>query len=305
MSVQRLPGFRDIYGDMASAYEKILDVLKKIAFKYGFTRYIPPTLEPMELYSEKLAMGLRMYRFKDLGERDVVIRPEVTASFVRMLLEENLATSKRIKVWYFTHCMRYDRPQHGRYREFYQFGWEIFPLWNRVVDNFQNIYMVSVAAKHLGLPLVIRIGNIRIIKRLMEKYNISGEMGELFLSRIDEGNINEAIELLPPEGKALADCLQLIEFEKFSKLLEAFSDDLIKEELDVMRSVEKMLSKTLSDSVPRFYSLSVVRGWDYYTGITIEVDYPPLKASKQIGGGGEYSISLLPNKTGTGFAWGF
>jgi len=99
--------------------------------------------------------------------------------------------------------------------------------------------------------------------------------------------------------------LEYGDFARFCKIEDEVEDEKIKEEIRVMGIIEDMLKESGFDRITRKFSLAVVRGWDYYSGITVEVDYLPLSASKQIGGGGEYIISLLPGKEGTGFAWGF
>ena len=91
----------------------------------GFDEIILPSLEKSEIYVDKAGPEIlnQMYTFTDKGERELCLRPEGTAT-VQLLADKYWKTQKNVKMWYFERCWRYERPQAGRYREFFQFGIE-------------------------------------------------------------------------------------------------------------------------------------------------------------------------------------
>jgi len=103
----------------------ILNKLIDIAEEYEFKEIILPSIEPSQVYIDKAGeekLG-QMYIFKDKRDRDICLRSEGTAT-VQLLANKYWKQQKNVKLWYFEKCWRYDRPQAGRYREFYQFGVE-------------------------------------------------------------------------------------------------------------------------------------------------------------------------------------
>lgn len=122
---QKCRGTRIIFGDEAWFRRNILDKLIEIANSYGFKEIILPSLELSEIYVDKAGVEIlnQMYTFKDKGDRDLCLRPEGTAT-VQLIANKYWKTQKDIKLWYFERCWRYERPQAGRYREFFQFGIE-------------------------------------------------------------------------------------------------------------------------------------------------------------------------------------
>lgn len=118
-------GVRIIYGDESKIRRKILNKMIELAEGKGFNEIILPSIEPQVVYTDKAGEEVlgQMYIFKDKGERDLCLRPEGTAT-VQLIANKFWKTQKDVKLWYFERCWRYERPQAGRYREFFQFGVE-------------------------------------------------------------------------------------------------------------------------------------------------------------------------------------
>lgn len=118
-------GVRIIYGDESKNRRKILNKMIELAEGKGFNEIILPSIEPQVVYTDKAGEEVlgQMYIFKDKGERDLCLRPEGTAT-VQLIANKFWKTQKDVKLWYFERCWRYERPQAGRYREFFQFGVE-------------------------------------------------------------------------------------------------------------------------------------------------------------------------------------
>lgn len=120
-----------------------LNKLIEIAENYGFQEITLPSLEMADVYTEKAGKEIleQMYVFKDKGDRDLCLRPEGTAT-IQLLANKYWKTQKDVKLWYFEKCWRYERPQAGRYREFYQFGLE----WLNPREN-QTQKLIEIAKK--------------------------------------------------------------------------------------------------------------------------------------------------------------
>lgn len=118
-------GVRIITGQEAKNRRKVLNEMIVLAEEKSFEEMILPSVEPQAIYTEKAGEEIlgQMYTFKDKGERDICLRPEGTAT-VQLIANKYWNTQKDVKLWYFEKCWRYERPQAGRYREFFQFGVE-------------------------------------------------------------------------------------------------------------------------------------------------------------------------------------
>lgn len=114
-----------MFNEEAKNRRVILNKMISIVEGKGFNEIILPSVEKSEVYVDKAGPEIlnQMYTFKDKGERDICLRPEGTAT-VQLLADKYWPQQKDIKMWYFERCWRYEKPQAGRYREFFQFGVE-------------------------------------------------------------------------------------------------------------------------------------------------------------------------------------
>jgi histidyl-tRNA synthetase len=142
-----------------------------LAEEKGFGEIILPSVEPQSIYTEKAGEEIlgQMYTFKDKGERELCLRPEGTAT-VQLIANKYWNSQKDVKLWYFERCWRYERPQMGRYREFFQFGveWinprnvedakrELIELSKKMIEIVTNEYEVNESVKR-GLSYYITEG---------------------------------------------------------------------------------------------------------------------------------------------------
>jgi len=118
-------GVRIITGDEAKLRRELLNKMIVLAEEKQYKEIILPSVEPQAIYTEKAGNEIlgQMYTFKDKGDRDLCLRPEGTAT-VQLIANKYWKSQKDVKLWYFERCWRYERPQMGRYREFFQFGVE-------------------------------------------------------------------------------------------------------------------------------------------------------------------------------------
>lgn len=123
---QQARGVRILAGEEAAERRLLLNKLITIAESNGFQEIMLPSIEPADVYTEKAGAEVleQMYVFPDKKGRQLCLRPEGTAT-VQLIADQYFPNQKDVKVWYFEKCWRYERPQAGRYREFFQFGVEV------------------------------------------------------------------------------------------------------------------------------------------------------------------------------------
>lgn len=268
--------------------------MREIFEKYGYEEISTPTIEHLELFTLKSGEGIieETYAFEDKAGRKLALRPELTAPVMRFYVEKFQMEPKPLKFYYFGNCFRYDRPQKGRYREFWQFGCELIGS-NKPEAMAELITMAYDILKEIGLKnIVLRIGNLDILRKFLD--SIGANDAEI-MRLIDKKDFDELKK-------------KIRNFEEFEKFINIKDLDELKQdykEIDKMKEVIEFLEEF---SVPYNIDLSIARGLEYYIGIVFEIDAPKLGAEKQICGGGEYSlVPLLGGKSTptAGFAIGF
>src|SRR5579859_2089499 len=127
MQGKALPGFRDFYPDELALRNHIFATWRGVAARYGFEEYDGPPLEPLELYTKKSGDEIvgQLYNFKDKGDRDVALRPEMTPTLARMASAKANALRKPVRWFSMPQLFRYERQQRGRLREHFQLNVDI------------------------------------------------------------------------------------------------------------------------------------------------------------------------------------
>ena len=159
-------GTRIIEGDQAKERRLILNQLIAIAETYHFDEIILPSVEPADINTNKAGKEIlkQMYVFDDKKKRKLCLRPEVTAT-VQLIANHFWQGKKEKRVWYFEKCWRYERPQAGRYREFYQFGLEIINPQNK----FAKELLIDIATEMVKLKANDGVVNYSV-KRGLDYY---------------------------------------------------------------------------------------------------------------------------------------
>src|SRR5689334_21737078 len=127
MKTRALPGFRDFYPTDLALRSHIFRVWRMVAQRYGFEEYDGPPLEPLELYTAKSGDEIvrQLYNFRDKGDRDVALRPEMTPTLARMVGARAQALKKPIRWFSIPQLFRYERQQRGRLREHFQLNMDL------------------------------------------------------------------------------------------------------------------------------------------------------------------------------------
>jgi histidyl-tRNA synthetase len=212
---------------------------------------------------------------------------------------------KPIKIFYFGQCFRYERPQSGRYREFFQFGAEIIGSATPQTDA-EVIATALEMIRALGLKEYrVRIGHIGVLKREILQAGVPAEKMPEILQKLDKKLFEEAWPLMEAAGAERKDADAVFELAGTVGGVEVL-DRIAGAESEYLGQVLSYLSAMGVDTPD--IDLGVVRGLDYYTGMVFEVEAPVLGAEKQICGGGSYTLSELfggEKVFSTGFAIGF
>src|SRR5438093_736481 len=127
MQGKALPGFRDFYPDALALRNHIFATWRTVARRYGFEEYDGPPLESLELYTQKSGEEIvqQLYAFRDKGDREVALRPEMTPSLARMVGARAQALKKPIRWFSMPQLFRYERQQRGRLREHFQLNMDL------------------------------------------------------------------------------------------------------------------------------------------------------------------------------------
>ena len=152
---QTLPGFRDFRPEDCAVRNYLFRTFREVARRYGFLEYETPIVEATELYLKKTGgeLGTQLFRFEDQGGRDVTLRPEVTASLGRVLIESQRAYQKPMRWFEIGQCFRYEAPQAGRTREFYQFNVDLIGEAEPTADA-ELIALTIELMREFGLSLI-------------------------------------------------------------------------------------------------------------------------------------------------------
>ena len=316
MELKRPRGTRDfLFKDMKER-KNVEKTMKSIFEIYGYNEIKTPIFEELSLFTTKSGEGIKdqIYHFQDKGGRDLALRPELTAPVARMYIKELQKTPKPVKMYYFGSCFRYERPQAGRFRQFWQFGCELIG-GKSPGSEAEVITMAAHCLEELGLEdFEIHIGNLGILRNILNDANITGEMQDQVMAVIDKGEVEELRTLLnsidvDDSSKELL--LKLIGMKGNSSILpdvEALincSEHACNALFELQNLLKSLDAFGFSNYV---VNLGIARGLDYYTGTVFEIYVHGLGAQKQICGGGTYNLIEVfggEKVESTGFAFGF
>lgn len=300
-------GTRDFLPDEMERRRAYEGILRNVARTFGFRETETPIFEDAELFVLRSGPNIlnELYAFKDKGDREIALRPEMTAPAIRMFVNGMSNDPRPIKIFYFGQCFRYERPQSGRYREFFQFGAEVIGSDTPETDA-EIIAMAASMIKGLGLKdYRIRIGHIGVLRQRIADAGVPRERTAEVLQKLDKKMYDEAGPLLSGMGIGQED------IDGIFSMTETVGDPSVLDRVpgeagDYLKRVISVLSAMGVDNVE--IDLGVVRGLDYYTGMVFEAEAPALGAEKQICGGGSYTLSEIfggEKVFSTGFAIGF
>ena len=296
LSAESYKGTRDWYPESMRVRSYIFHVWRKVATQYGYEAYDAPLLEPVDVYEAKSGQELvneQVYQFTDKGERRIAIRPEMTPSVSRMIAarQQEIAMPAR---WYnIGQFMRYERPQRGREREFWQLNCDLFGCEGALADA-EVISLGYEILTELGATsdmFTIKVNNRRIVNFMMAQYlELDAVQAELMIRLFDRKNKiapeafrDQAIEIFGNDNmaKGLQRLAQLLAAKTMADLPEAIRDSsAVKDIQELFTQLERAGIKNA------IFDITLMRGLDYYTGTVFEFfDTHPENARSLFGGG--------------------
>ena len=307
--IQKPKGTYDVNSEYGRKVLYLEDLLKALMEKYNYEYVRTPLFESSELFHRGVGetsdiVTKETYDFVDRGERNMTLRPEGTAGVVRSFIENKMygRADMPVKTWYYGPMYRYERPQSGRFREFYQFGVEVFGTSSPLMD-----------AEVISIP--VRFYELLGLKNIKVNINSLGDQES-------RKNYREAlIEYFKPYIDDLCEDCQA----RFLKNPLRILDCKVDADKDIMKNAPKMIdylndvSKKHFEDVQKYLRAmdiefvvnpKIVRGLDYYTHTVFEVEASVEGFGSQnvLGAGGRYDnlVENLggPKTPGVGFALG-
>lgn len=297
LSTQHYKGAHDYFPEEKRLQNYIFSVWHKTARRFGFEEYGAPLLEPLDIYVAKSGQelaGEQTYAFEDRGGRQVAIRPEMTPSISRMVAARRQELAMPARLYSIANFMRYERPQRGREREFWQLNADVFGVDNAWADaeviEFGHQTMMNFGAK--SDMFTIRINNRQLINQLMTNFLgldiIGAQMMTKLLDRKNkipaEAFRDQAMQIFGPNAsEGLPKLADLIRMRHVDDLPAHMANNPSVQRIrEVMTILEQ---KQITNAV---FDVTLMRGLDYYTGTVFEFFDTSPENNRALFGGGRY-----------------
>ncbi|QQG51344.1 MAG: histidine--tRNA ligase [Candidatus Saccharibacteria bacterium] len=298
LSSQPYKGTRDYYPSDKRVQNYIFSNWKRTARSFGYEEYGAPLLEPLEVYAAKSGQelaGEQTYTFMDRGNRQVAIRPEMTPSISRMVAARRQEMAYPARLFSIANFMRYERPQRGREREFWQLNVDIFGV-DTVLAEAEIIAMGSQFLKSFGATddmFKIKVNNRKVIDYMMAQYlGLDAVQAQLMIklfdrkSKIAHGDFrDQAVEIfgdaMAPEG--LKKISALLAAKNMAELPESIRES------SAVKEVQELFTQLEHAGVKNaIFDITLMRGLDYYTGTVFEFFDTHEDNNRSLFGGGRY-----------------
>jgi histidyl-tRNA synthetase len=340
MTIQRPRGTRDFLPEESWRRSAARKAMQDVLERWGYQEICTPTFEHLELFTVKSGPSAveEIYCFKDKGGRDIALRPELTAPVMRMYISELQNAPKPQRLYYFGNCFRYERPQRGRFREFWQLGSELIG-GARPDSEAEVIALADQMLRMINVRGDIHVGYLGLIRSILEK--IGNEHRPAVMRMIDKKEREALKEYLADIGADHLGLLELIglkgmgaldravEISRDLKSVEAKESPTSSTGAEAISSKEgrtssrtgrkvgaelkldefqEMLGLLEAYGVSATIDFEIVRGLEYYSGTVFEIYAEGLGAQRQICGGGTYELASLfggAEISSTGFGLGF
>ena len=312
IDLQPVKGTRDFFPDEMRLRNWLFEVWRNVSEQAGFEEYDTCVLEHEELYVRKTGdeISKQLYSFEDKGGRRLSLRPEMTPSLARLVLQQEKSLSFPIKWFSMPQCFRYERMTKGRRREHFQWNADIIGQ-HEVVAEAEILMLLISACESMGLStndFRVFINDRRILNAILSQINVPQVLHSEVMAIMDKR------DKIPPE--ALSKMLEKVRMT--TKQVGQLNEYLSKSDLEELREnlkntegIEELqhLMKLMETAGYKNYlqfDISIVRGLSYYTGAVFEVNSPE-KQHRAICGGGRYDslLSTYGGETVPAVGFGF
>ena len=315
---QAIKGTRDLLPPETELWNRVEQTAREVFGTFGFGEIRPPIFEPTELFARSIGadtdvVGKEMYSFEDRDETSVSLRPEATASVCRAYIEHGMhALPQPVKLWYTGPMFRRERPQKGRYRQFYQIGAEVLEMIPPNQDP----------AKNIGKDAAVDAEVIEMVMAFFARLGLEGV--KLEINSIGDRECRpKYVELLRAELLKVKDKLGLDSQRRIETNPLRVLDSKLENEQGIIAALPKIADHLCANCAAQYAEVKrqlgmrgvayaenwrLVRGLDYYMRTTFEITALGLGSQNAVCGGGRYDglVELLggqPTK-GIGFAIG-
>ncbi|HSW79938.1 MAG TPA: histidine--tRNA ligase [Candidatus Saccharimonadales bacterium] len=299
LSTQPYKGARDFYPEDKRLQKYMFNTIRRTVEKFGYEEYDAPVLEPVELYLAKTGEEIvneQTYAFEDRGGRKVALRPEMTPTVSRLVAAKRQELAYPLRLFNIGGRWRYERPQRGRYREFYQADVDIFGI-EGVAAEHEIIQVADHMLRAFGATremYTIRLNSRKLMDYVLHDFLGCNEVQAQSIAKlIDRIHKIEHAEFLVQadalfspsqrDAGAVGKLLHVLNAKKPELLPdEVRSQVSFKEILNVMQLLQASGVTNLR------FDPTIVRGFDYYTGIVFEVFDTDTENNRSMFGGGRY-----------------
>lgn len=301
--LQKPRGTRDFLPDEMEQRREIEGRMREIGRRWGYREICTPEFEELELFTIRSGEGIiqEMYVFEDKGGRMMALRPELTAPVLRMYVNEGKTLPKPLRWYYFADCFRYERPQKGRYRQFWQFGVELIGVDSALAEA-EIILLAEEILSTTGISFSIHVGHLALMRSMLS--GVSEPEQRIIRKFLDKKDFDGLADHLSQKG--MQDLYtSLTRLASTRNLQEVFA---ITGDLPERERIEELFSILDQYGIPYTLDPAIARGLDYYTGMVFEIFANNLGTENQVLGGGTYRLAHLFGGEDTpscGFAIGF
>jgi histidyl-tRNA synthetase len=290
-------GMRDFLPEEAKLLRRVEGGAREVARLYGYGEIVTPVVESYELLSAKAGEEVksRMFAFKDLGGRDVALRPEFTASVARLVATTLRNEPRPFRLFSVGSIYRYDEPQRGRYREFWQTNYELMGS-SRPEADAEILSLTDSLMRAAGLKrFAFKVGHVGVLRGMLTQEKLVDKVQSAVMQLMDKKQYDDAFKLVESAGVSEGCMLTLRKLVdvKGSEVLEVVDRiiELVKDygkSVEAARNLGEILDLVLKSGceVSMTVDAGFARGLEYYTGMILEVYVPGMDVA--LGGGGRY-----------------
>lgn len=290
-------GTRDYYPEDKQLQNYIFGVWRKVCESYGYQEYGSPLLEPLDVYLAKSGQELasdQTYSFTDRGGRVVAIRPEMTPSVSRLVAARRQEMAYPARLYSIANFMRYERPQKGREREFWQLNLDIFGV-DSVLADAEIITISDQIMKEFGAKpedYIIRVNNRHLINFMMAQYlGLDSNRAQAMIKLLDrkdkisrEDFVDQATQMFEEnQTDGMIKLTKILDAKTMADLPDEIKNNSSVKEIQALFTLlERANVKTV------IFDSTMMRGLDYYTGTVFEVYDTSPENNRALFGGGRY-----------------
>jgi len=284
--IQSVKGTRDFYPEQMALRVWLYNTMREVAESFGYQEYEAPILETLDLYAAKSGEELvkeQSYAFTDRGGNEITLRPELTPSLARMVAQKQNELNFPVRWWSFGPFWRYERPQKGRTREFFQWNVDMLGVSSPEADA-ETAAVLATFFQRVGLTpqqVIIKVNNRRLMEDRFNALDIPAEKRPAVSSWVDRRD-KMSPESWMEYGKEIG-----LSPEQVTKVKEMLADkDLWKQSAELTRFFAVINALGLSQFFE--FEPAIIRGLLYYTGTVFEAWEVGGDIKRSILGGGRY-----------------